>query len=555
MNYQRLLEEIKSRIDIVEFVSDYVSLQKAGQNLKGLCPFHSEKTPSFTVSPSKQIFHCFGCSTGGDVVTFLMKQENLSFAEAIRYLAQKTGIELKGFAQEKNSAERDALLRLNEHAARYFEKTLSSSPLAIQYLEKRGIRREFLGMFRIGFSGDGRDGLCKNLRNNNFPAQLLLKAGVASPDNGGIRDYFRRRIIFPICNQRGDVIAFGGRVMDNSLPKYVNSPETEIFRKGETLFGMHSARECIRKKGFALIVEGYLDVIVCHQGGFSNAVAPLGTALTVRHLEKLRSVTKKVVLVFDGDQAGKAAASRALPVLCESGYSIRILLLPEGEDPDSFIRLQGSEAFERLIGSALSVVELRMQSVADRTDAVRETLSLIAAVRDPLKAEEMLGELRDVAGMNESVLRNELEVLRKKTGGRSVQKKVPSAPACPEERLLLSCLLLSPQRAAELLSGLSSLPIRDALVGSVFGKMVKAGKSDMALLLRDASEEEKSLLTELSLDPGIDGEKIDENIEDCLLKLRLRELEEQRRTAEVSGNVLLLDSLLKEKRKLIKKVE
>jgi DNA primase len=339
MKFERLLEEIRSKVDIVDFISDYVPLKKSGQNYKALCPFHAEKTPSFMVSQPKQIFHCFGCGAGGDVVSFLMKHETLSFNEAVQVIAKKAGIKIGEFAYDKDRAEkREKLLAINREAAQFFIKNLLNSETAQDYLKKRGTEDSSIRAFSIGYAPPKRDSLMKYLKKTGYTDSLIKDAGLIVSDERGIRDVFRGRIIFPIYNYQHDIVAFGGRVLDDSLPKYLNSPETEIFKKGDTLFGLNLAKEEIRKKGYAVLVEGYLDTIICHQYGFKNTVAPLGTALTSKQLQRLKPVANKVVLVFDSDAAGVAAAKRSLEILSECNFRAKVLLLPEGEDPDSFLR-------------------------------------------------------------------------------------------------------------------------------------------------------------------------------------------------------------------------
>jgi DNA primase len=552
MKADRLLEEIKSRIDIVEFISDYVPLKKSGQNYKGLCPFHSEKTPSFMVSQAKQIFHCFGCGVGGDVISFLMKQESLSFGEAMRYLAKKAGVRMTDFQFDKDLSEkREKILRINEEAMKFYMKNLQAAHTAAAYLKKRGINEESLAAFCLGFAPDNRDTLFKYFKKAGHADSLLMKAGLVA--EGG-RDLFRRRIIFPIFNMKNDVIGFGGRVMDNSLPKYLNSPETEVFKKGETLFAINLAKDEIRKSGYAIIVEGYLDAIMCRQYAFKNAVAPLGTALTSKQLQKLRILTKKVVLIFDGDQAGISAARRSLAILCENNFKAKVILLPEGEDPDSFLRKNGSQPFQKMLSKAVSMVEFLLNSSkGDRIDSVREALGMIAGVKDILMAEEMLGELSDRARTNESVLRSELDKIKRRAGVESFQRpKSGAAPLHEEERLLLSAIISFPEKAGAILTQLSIQDILDKTTGSLLQKIkLRAPDLNIPSLLDSADDTEKALITELSLKPGFDPEHVDKIIEDCLQKLRQRDFEEKRRLAESSGDIALLNSLLKEKRKLI----
>jgi DNA primase len=558
MKSERLLEEIKSKIDIVEFISDYVHLKKSGQNYKGLCPFHSEKTPSFMVSQTKQIFHCFGCGVGGDVVSFFMKHEHLTFPEAIRYMAKKAGIKITEFRVDKEISEkRERILQINEEAMKFFIKDLNNSHKALAYLKGRGINTESLEKFCLGHASDERDSLFRHMKKVGYSDSALKEAGLIVIDGNGYRDAFRRRIIFPILNLKGDIIAFGGRVMDDSLPKYINSPETEVFKKGETLFAINLAKDEIRKKDYAIIVEGYLDAIICHQYDFRNTVAPLGTALTSRHLQKLKLLTKKVVLVFDSDQAGIAAARRSLAILCENDFKAKVLLLPEGEDPDSFLRKNGSPPFKQLFSHAMSMTEFLMNtSKGDKIDIVKESLSNIALMKDMIIADELLGELADRSRIHESVLRSELEKIRKKSvlygaEGLKTAKKVANR----EEYLLLSALIAFPEKAGSVLSKLNLDDLSDKTIRSVFYKIkMLSGDLNMDSLLNMADEAERTLITEFSIKPGFDLEHVDRNIDDCLQTLQQKQFEERKNLAEESGDVTLMDSLLKEKRRLTKRV-
>ena len=551
-----LLEEIKSHIDIVEFISDYVALKKSGQNYKGLCPFHSEKTPSFMVSQPKQIFHCFGCAAGGDVVSFLMKHDNLPFGEALQYLAKKSGLKITDSAFDKNfSAKRQKILQVNEEAMKFYMRALRQSNTAMAYLKQRGISEDALTTFSLGYAPDQRNTLSLHLKKMGHSDSILMNAGLAVADGKGCRDWFRGRILFPICNMRNDIVAFGGRVMDNALPKYINSPETEIFKKSETLYAINLSKDEIRKKGYALIVEGYLDAIMCHQHGFKNTVAPLGTALTSRHVHKLKSLTNMVVLVFDSDDAGVSAARRSLSILCETDIRAKVLLLPPGEDPDSFLRKTGSAPFSKSLSSAQSTIEFLLSSAkGERIEVVREALVMIASMKDLLQADELVRELVDRSKINEAVLRSELEKMRQKAHAHKREKpQHAAAPFNREELLLLSALLSFPEKSHSVLSQLTLEDIRDETIRSLLHKINKHGDTvTIPILLNDADDAERTLITGLSLNPGFDPEHVDKNIDDCLLKLKQRKAEKERQLAEDTGDITRLDSLLKEKRKSIK---
>ncbi|OGW47129.1 MAG: DNA primase [Nitrospirae bacterium RBG_13_41_22] len=559
MKSDRLLEEIKYKIDIVEFLSDYVQLKKSGQNYKGLCPFHSEKTPSFMVSQAKQIFHCFGCGVGGDVISFLMKHENLSFGEAIRYIAKKAGIKITDFKFDKDDfhEKRENIIQINNEAMKFFIKNLSSSEAAKVYLKNRDINEESIDKFCIGYATDERDALLKYMKKVGYADSLIKDAGLVVSAERGYRDMFRERIIFPIFNLQNDVIAFGGRVMDNSMPKYLNSPETGVFKKGETLFAINLSKEDIRKKAYAIIVEGYLDAIMCHQYGFNNTVAPLGTALTLRHLHRLRLLTNKIVLVFDSDEAGISAARRSLSILCESDFRARVLLLPEGEDPDSFLRKNGSQPFKKMLSHTISMIEFLLnKSKEDRIDNARETLGMIATMKDLIIADEMLRELADRSRINESVLRSELKKTRGKAGLYNVERmKQVETALNREENLLLSAIIAFPEKVNDVLSKLTIEELKDETIKSIFKKIkIHSGHFSVNSFIGTADEEERALITKLSLEPGFDLELVDKNIDDCLQTLAQKKFEERKKLADTKepDDAVLHNLLLKEKRKLIK---
>jgi DNA primase len=551
-----LLEEIKSHADIVEFISDYVALKKSGQNYKGLCPFHSEKTPSFMVSRSKQIFHCFGCGAGGDVVTFLMKHDNLTFGEALSSLAKKFGIKITESAFDRKFSERrQHILQANEEAMKFYTRTLRDSNTAMEYLKQRGISEDSIAAFCIGYAPDQRNILHSQLKKLGTPDSVMIDAGLVIADGKGHRDWFRRRIIFPIVTIRNDVIAFGGRVMDDAMPKYLNTPETEIFKKSETLFAINLAKDEIRKKGYAIIVEGYLDAVMCHQHGFRNAVAPLGTALTARHIQKLKSRTSRVVLIFDGDDAGIAAARRSLSLCCEHDISARILPLPRGEDPDSFLRKAGSHSFQKSLSSSQSMIEFLLSGArGENIDLAREALAMIASMKDMLLADELVRELSDRSKIHETALRSELEKMRLKGHVPSrVRQQLPAPQFNREELILLSTLLSFPEKSDLVLSQLAFEDIRDETIRSLMKKISKlGGQANITALLKDADEGERTLITGLSVNPGFDPEHVDTNIADCLSKLRQKKTDRERQIAEDSGDIVRLDSLLKDKRKHIK---
>jgi DNA primase len=321
------LDEIRNRLDIVELVSDYVTLKRAGQNYKGLCPFHGEKTPSFMVSPQKQIYHCFGCGAGGDVFSFIMKYEGMEFRDAMELLAKRAGVELKGI-DKGQQGQRQALRTIQAEAMSFYMAHLERSEAASRYLSERGVGEDTRKAFSLGYAPRGWQELYNHLRKKGFKEPFIMQSGLIAKGSKGPYDVFRERIVFPIFDIQGEPLAFGGRIIGNGQPKYLNSSDTALFKKGEILYALDKAKEGIREKGNVMVVEGYLDAIMCHQYGINNAVAPLGTALTSGHLRKIGRFTGNLLLVFDGDQAGKAAAMRSLHMVVEHGMRARVLMLP-----------------------------------------------------------------------------------------------------------------------------------------------------------------------------------------------------------------------------------
>jgi DNA primase len=557
MKTDRLLEDIKARTDIVDFISGYVQLKKSGQNWKGLCPFHQEKTPSFTVSQSKQIFHCFGCGEGGDVITFLLKHDRLSFHEAVTILAKKAGISIDAGRFDQKSIQKDELIRKAlQDAALFFANKLRASKDASEYLKKRGVSAESVDLFQLGYAPSGWSNLLTHLRKAGYRDEVIKDAGLAVSGNKGYYDMFRERIMFPIRDMNGSVIAFGGRAMDDSLPKYINSPETSVFKKSETLYGLHSGREAIRKQGAVIIVEGYMDVIICYQYGFQNVVAPLGTSLTSGHLQKLRKLSNEAVIVFDGDAAGIQAAKRSIPLLCQNNFKTKLLSLPGSEDPDSYLRKNGREAFSGLFGKAQSIMDFFFSvSRGEKVDTVREALTLLAQNLDPLAADEMLMELSGKTRINETTIREEFRKIKNKTVANDKKAAGPRvAKGDREEYLLLSAVIHFPEKLDYVLSRQDLKDLRDHTVVSLFEKISMApDKNDVGSILDNAEEEERTMYTRLSVEPGFDIDHADRNIEDCLMSIEKKKFEERFRLAELSGDLELFNELFMEKKKYIER--
>lgn len=459
-----VVDEIKQRIDIVDLIGGYTPLQKAGRNYKGLCPFHSEKTPSFIVFPETQTWHCFGaCSTGGDVFTFIMRQENMDFSEALQMLAERAGITLTPLDDVELEArdEQDRLRAINVAAAEYFHQILMSSPAGEpgrRYLEHRGVTRETMQTFQLGYAPDAWHGLEEHLRRNHMAQDDMLTAGLIIEGERGYYDRFRSRVMFPIRDVRGHVIGFGGRVLDDSNPKYMNSPQTPLFDKSSVLYGIDLARHGIREQDTAVIVEGYMDVIVPYQAGVRNLVACMGTALTEQHLDILKHLTHRLILALDPDAAGMHAVERGVetaqqslprrvvPVPTATGLiryearldaEIRVLVLPEGLDPDELI-LQDRAEWDRLVAEALPVAEyffrLAMSQIDASTargkrDAMERLMPVLVAMDSLAERTHYLQRLAQWIRVDERDLAAELERLRgADTAGGNAPRRATTAP-------------------------------------------------------------------------------------------------------------------------------
>jgi DNA primase len=433
------VEEIKSRLDIAEIVGQYVQLQKAGRTLKAPCPFHAEKTPSFIVSPERQSWHCFGaCSTGGDVISFVMKREGIEFPEALRILAEKAGVQLKDrHSSPEQEKTRQRLYAANEAAADWFQQLLAGKAGrdARNYLERRGLNSETIEAFQLGFALDEWHAAQEHLTKVGFSERELLSAGLLVEGERGAHDRFRGRLTFPIWDVKGRVIGFGARAMDDSQPKYLNTSQTALFDKGGTLYALNIAQEAIRAETRAVVVEGYMDVIAAHQHGFRNVIAQMGTALTDRQVRILKRYTADVVLALDSDQAGTQAMIRGHDVVIEAGrdaeqpvpvvnwrglvtyqeaasIELRVAVLPEGQDPDDVIRAD-AESWPALIAGATPVLDYRLDAAAaavdldnprGRSELVRAFLPLLGAVTDPVVRAHYLQRLSRLSQTGEEQL-------------------------------------------------------------------------------------------------------------------------------------------------------
>jgi len=421
---QSIIDNILDRVDIAEVISEYIQLKKAGRNFKACCPFHNEKTPSFVVSPDKQIFHCFGCDAGGNVIGFVMKYENIDFPEAVRMLADRAGVEIPEDRRRGDGGMDDLVQRIyeaNNIAAGFYQANLrsASAARAMKYLQGRGIKPETLSKFRIGCAPDEWEGFIRYYRGKKLDPGILTKAGLTLKSDRGKGDYdrFRNRIIYPIFNSRDKIVAFGARAMGDATPKYLNSPETVVYNKSNILYGLNFARQEIRKKGYVLIVEGYMDVIMPYQHGICNIVATSGTALTPRQVSLLKKHTDTAVMVFDSDQAGESASLRGLDILIVNGMKVRVATLPAGEDPDSFVRKHGSSGFLKAIDASKDLFDYKLDLLTEKVDIkdihvkagiVDEMLPTISKVSNAVLQSDYIKKLAECLGLHEASLRFEM---------------------------------------------------------------------------------------------------------------------------------------------------
>lgn len=399
---EALKEEIRLRINILDVVSEYVALKRGGKSHKGLCPFHAEKTPSFTVSEEFQSWHCFGCGEHGDVFSFLMKIENLTFPEALERMAKRAGVELQRFEGGEISR-KDLLAKINSTAAAYYAEMLKRAAAALQYVHDRGLSDETILQFRLGYAAPAWDGFTKYITERRVNLSDAAQAGlIIKNDRGGYYDRFRHRIVFPILDVQERVIGFGGRALGDEQPKYLNSPETPLFSKTRSLYALNLARKAIAEKEFAIVVEGYMDAIAAHQAGFTNCVATLGTALTLDHIRVLARYAKRVVLAYDSDSAGMAAALKGAAMFEEAESDVRIARVPAGEDPDSLLRKGLISEFQAAVSGALPIVDYQLQVLIERSDVsspegraemLKQAVHILSDVRTGVERERYIAAL------------------------------------------------------------------------------------------------------------------------------------------------------------------
>ena len=545
----QFLDELRSRVPVSDVVGKRVKLAKKGREFIGLCPFHSEKTPSFTVNDDKAFYHCFGCGANGDIIRFVTETEGLTFPEAVAKLAGMAGLTVpQATPEERQRAERAKSLQdACEAALRFFRRRLNepAGADALAYLQRRGLKPETIEAFRLGWAPDGRNILKQALTGEGFPEPMLVEAGLLiKPEDGGDSyDRFRGRVIFPIADRRGRVIAFGGRALGDIQPKYLNSPETPLFNKGRLLYALDKARQAVRDGAEVIVTEGYTDVIALHQAGFGGAVAPLGTALTESQIEELWRLAPGPVLCFDGDEAGRRAAGRALDRLLPRlvpGKTARFVFLPEGEDPDSFVSLSGPEAFGRLVERATSVSEALWRRVAGTQTIDSPEFALI--VRKNIDETVALMAERDTQFYYRAFLNKRLSSLiwqrrdRKNTAGIVEMKSdiVPEENIANTQKALVAALINHPRLIrsygeriveAEFVAPDLARLLTDAI--ELYGDTEDAGAEELKDLLRTRGH--SSLIENICrrkiyeiarfADPALDRASVEPGFADALRQL------------------------------------
>ena len=568
------IDELIARNPIEDVVGQYVNLKRSGSNLFGLCPFHGEKTASFSVAPDKGIYYCFGCHKGGGAINFMMEVEGLSYPDAVRKLAQRVGMEVPEDEQyQSRYRQQERLWALMKEAARYFHSQLYAPVGAegLAYAQKRGMPKSTLTKFGIGFAPNTWNGLCDAMRAKGYTDQELRDAGLVSEKNGRIYDRFRNRLMFPIIDTRGNIIGFGGRVMDDSTPKYLNSPETLIFNKRKNLFGLNLAKKS--KLGYLILVEGYMDAIALHQYGFDCAVASLGTSLTEEHATLLSRYTEQVYLIYDADEAGQRAAQRAIPMLERAGLRIKVLKIRDAKDPDEFLKKFGPDKFKLLLEESANRVEYQLNVIRSKYDIreddqkiryVQESAELISTLGSSVQREVYGGRVAESAGISIDAMKLEVNKAFKRRMAMERKKKeredlAPAKALQPKERSIrydnmksamaeegiLGQILREPamlEQAEELTGSDFSVPV----LGRVYDELrsrYNQGLEVSLSVLGDYTPEEVSHIASIS--QRQQGPVNEDAFKDCV-----RTVLSQHRSAAVStdDDLLALRNRLKERK-------
>jgi len=577
---EETLREIREKVNILQVISSFVKLKKVGANYVGLCPFHSEKTPSFTVHEGKGIFHCFGCGAGGNIFTFVMRHSNMSFPEAAEDLAKRAGIyiEKSSFSDEKRTREeREKLRRINDMAAQYFHHVLMNSSEGKEgreYLKTRQVPEAIISAYVLGYAPDLWNGLLDHLAKKKADLSLAEKVGLLiRKRDGGHYDRFRHRIMFPIHDISGLVAGFGGRALGKEEPKYLNSPESPLYSKGKILFGLHAAREHIMKENLSIIVEGYFDLLALHAHGISNAVATLGTALTSDHGSLLKRFARDIVVVFDPDEGGKRAAQRSLSVFLDKEMTATIVLLPDGHDPDAFLKRYGKEDFLSLVQKAQPLIDFVLDecrrrhgtSIQEKSRAVEELIPLVHSMKSPVERDLFIKKISEAFGVREEAVR---ESLKKPTAVRLQPHEIQEEGTYPNaEQFVLLLMVHRPEAIRRVKEegalALFKTPALKELGERLLEEYDRRAESSVPGEVMDFLEddEQKSLLSRLAMEgDSVGHEEWEKALDDALRSLGRAKLREQQKLlgqklkkAEEGKNEAMVDDLLKQKMELTKR--
>jgi len=578
-----IIDDILNRVNIVELITGYIPLKRAGRNFKATCPFHHEKTPSFMVSPDRQIYHCFGCGAGGNAINFLIKYERLEFLEAVELLAKKSGVVLPENQRQdpKTSSLTVQLYKINEITALFYKEVLGSTNglSAKLYLEKRGIKEEAMKLLQLGAAADRWDLLINHLRAKGINLSLLEKAGlVLAKDGGGYYDRFRNRLIFPISDIKSRILGFGARVLDNTLPKYINSPETAIYTKGRHLYGLDLSKDAIRESDRVVVVEGYLDFIVPFQAGFRNIVASLGTALTVEQARLLKRYTSNVVMLYDADKAGEIATLRTLDIFIEEGMNVRVVSLPQGFDPDLFVRKNGIDNLETKVRQAQDLFDYKLAVLRSRYDSREvegkvkissEMLLTINKFKNAVSKSEYIKKLSESLGVGEDALLQELKKSKGTVYPLEMKKEniKKIMTVSPTEKLLIKLMLEESELINRIKDDIEPADFQDSrtsrIVSIMFDLVAQGKKIEPNLLAGHLGEEDiLQVICESTFLPDVSYQDKDKIVDDCIqrlkkqrLQLKRQNLHEQIKDAQHSGDEERLHRLLEEFQFLIKRGE
>ncbi len=576
-----IIARVLESADIVQLISAYVPLKKAGRNFRANCPFHHEKTPSFMVSPDKQIYHCFGCGEGGNVISFLMKQENIDFPEAVRRLAQRAGIAIpRDEADRKINDLRQSIIQVNGLAAQFFQEILKTSmdPAVKQgrdYLKKRGVGIEIVEKFKLGFAPDQWDALLNFLRKKDIEPGLIEKAGlIIAKDDQRYYDRFRNRVMFPIFDVKGQCVGFGARSLEDGVAKYINSPETPVYTKGQHLYGLHLSKDVIAQNDTVIVVEGYMDFIMPFQAGVANMVASCGTALTPEQIRLMRRYTRNVIMLFDTDAAGQSAMVRSLDALIEEGMNVRVATLAENEDPDSFVRKHGAEAFQERLKQAKTIFDYKLgtltkkfnaKSLEGRVAISKDMLQTISKFDNAIIQSEYIKRLAQSLFVAEEALIAEI----KKLATKPLEEVRPSMAVKEQprmvERNILKLLLEDEAFVPKVKGEIAIDDFRDENIRSIIGEIFRMFEQGVAvtpvnLMNNFAERHVLEMISAITVDEHIifsDKEKIYRDCIDRILqdrrKSQRQELLEQIRLAEMAGDETALHQLKEKFHHLVKR--